>query len=71
MPGVRPVVFHDQVPAPYAPCAVHEPPSGCRKNSYWGEVQPVEVAVNVIVVPGDCGCAALGLIDEDVQPVRL
>src|SRR5947209_3311912 len=34
---------------------VHPPPVGCNQNRYCGAVQPMALAVKVIVVPIGCG----------------
>jgi len=70
-PDGKPVVSHAHVAPPNAVLAVQlVVPGGSTKNSYWGvAVQPVEVAVNVIVAPGLRGDATSGLMLADVQPV--
>jgi len=56
------------VPGLYACFTLHVVPGGGNnQNSYCGAAQSVEVAVNVIVVPGACGEAGLAEIPAEVH----
>ena len=68
-----PTVLHVfVVPAVYGPLLTHVVLGGTSsQNSYLGAAHPVEVAVQMIVVPGVCGEAADGVRVADVHVLTL